>query len=109
MIQDNNNKSTVREDGKKSDEWTLVRPGDKCLINDNGISLYGVCRYIIRLSNGKTLMVMSGFSGEDLGIFNACYVRLSNPVSREPHITSLDTALLHFEPRGMTTNHSFFL
>lgn len=63
-------------------DWMNVRVGDECIVRSEGMARMAVCGSIVRLSCGKTLMVMNNAAGESIGIYNAMDVMLLNRTAR---------------------------
>ena len=89
---------------------TLLREGDECEVDDDGIIRKGVVKNIVRLSNGKMLFSVDLLNSpiKDWGMFEGERVAPSDPVQCQLRLTAVDMIIRKYEPKGQSTNVSLW-
>ena len=89
---------------------TLLRKGDDCEVNDDGVIYKGVVRNIIRLSKGKTLFSVELLNNPTNGweLFEDWQVTPVDPEQCALRLTAIDMLLRRYEPKGQSTNVSLW-
>lgn len=90
--------------------YSLLRLGDECLVDDDGITRRGVVRNIIRLSKGKTLFSVELKNNpiKEWDLMDAEKVSPPDPVQCMLRLTAYEMVLRKYEPKGQSTNVSLW-
>lgn len=100
------------ESGFNSDKplYSLLRAGDDCLVDDDGITRKGVVLNIIRLSKGKTLFSVKLINNilKEWDLFEGEKVTPVDPVQCMLRLTAYEMILRKYEPKGQSINVSLW-
>lgn len=90
--------------------YTLLRKGDDCLVDDDGVIRKGVVNNIIRLSNGKTLFSVKLINNilKEWDLFYGEKVWPPDAIQCMLRLTAFEMLLRKYEPKGQSTNVSLY-
>lgn len=90
--------------------YTLLRVGDRCLVDDGGVVRKGIVKNIMRLSSGKTLFSVDMPDNvlDDWGLFEGDKVSPPDATQCLLRLTVFEMLLRKYEPKGQSTNVSLY-